>query len=284
MEARKIYEERSVTTWFVFSGVVTLVVCFLALGGLIDANSFNYYTKDYQSWFFFDSSFLWVMVTIAIAKVFTFISDIGMRVYTSISNKSFEDFPQLWFWFFTAYGLLLVWLYPLVVTWYETGPTSEDVFVGLFQLLLMIPVGLLIVLPLFFLNLLYSIFGAPVMLFGLIAQFPFFFIGIYSFFVGGSRTSRIAERHAKTRRPNDQIEEELARAMQSGEKSDDELRNIISEFGPIRRFFHIMTYKKEAEKYRDVRDFMNAQREAMREEAEMADTAHEFERDKRRYE
>ena len=276
------------TTWFVFSGVITLVVCFLALGGLIDANSFNYYTKDYQSWFFFDSSFLWVMVTIAGALVFTYISGVGVRVYTSISNKTsedfFVDFPQYWFGFLAVYGFLLVWLYPLVVTWYETGPTSEDVFVALFQLLLMIPVGLLIVLPLFFLNLIYSVFGAPVMLFGLIAQFPFFFIGIYSFFAGGSRTSRIAERHAKTRRPNDQIEEELARAMQSGEKSDDELRNIISEFGPIRRFFHIMTYKKKAEKYREVRDFMNAQREAMREEAEMADTAHEFERDKRRYE
>jgi len=271
-----------VTTWFVFSGVITLAICALALGDLIAVNSFNYFTGDYGYWFYPDSSFLWVVGTIGVAGVFSHVSHIGMQAYTSVTNKGYDGFPQTWLLFFAVYGLLIVWLYPSVVEWLESDIDTGDVFLDLFRLLLVPIVGLVVFIPLFILNLIYSYVGAPLILFGVISLLPFFFIGIYSFFTGSSDASRVAERHVKNKRPNNEIEKELADAMVSGLKSDIELQAIIKEMSPVSRFLNSLTYKKKAEKYREMRNLMEEQISASREREKMGLSAHELERERRK--
>lgn len=274
--------------WFIISGVITLTICFFMLGDLIRSSGYSHYTKDYASWFFPSTSLLSIVVIVGIAKVFTYFAGIGLESYTSVTERQLLNFPQLWFWFFALHGIVLMWFYPIMVAWYETGPTSEDVFVALFQLVLMIPVGLLIVLPLALLNVAYTIFGTPLMLFGLIAQTPFFFIGIYSYFAGGSREAIIADKILKNKRPDSALELELAQAMVSGIRTDAELSKIIGDMSSAKKFFHTLTYKKKAEKYREIirtmNATMNAQADAKNARADMGEAAHEFERTRRRRE
>ncbi|MCA1773826.1 MAG: YIP1 family protein [Halomonas sp.] len=112
---------------------------------------------------------------------------------------------------------------------------------------------------------------------------PLAAFGLYSLLVTGeTEESRIVLEHTQKKEPISNIEARLARAVESGMASDEELREILESLPPMNRFFHSFKYKRQAEKYRSMRRFMDAQRNAADEREEFAYSAHEFERSKRR--
>ncbi|GAB5453397.1 MAG: hypothetical protein Hals2KO_37250 [Halioglobus sp.] len=114
----------------------------------------------------------------------------------------------------------------------------------------------------------------------ILAMVPYFVTGIFSITIP-SKTSTVAKKHAVSKVPSSKIENELADAMESGIKSDRELVAIIDKMAPVPRFFYTLTYKKKAEKYRKMRELMEAQIEAKDERGKLAHAAHELERSKR---
>jgi len=187
---------------------------------------------------------------------------------------------------FVVYGILILVLPGASFYLYDPDNyiiSEIGVFLFLLKLVFVIAFGLLVFLPGGLFMGLMAVFAVPIFTYAFVSMIPYFGIGIYSFSAGGSESSAVAEKHTQTKRPSKDIEKQLADAMVSGEESDSELRKIIGELGPTERFFHLMTYKKKAQKYREVRDLMNAQAEAMREEEAMAESAHQYERTKRKY-
>jgi len=114
----------------------------------------------------------------------------------------------------------------------------------------------------------------------ILAMVPYFFTGIFSVTIP-SKTSSVAKKHAESRVPSSSIKNELADAIESGIKSDRELVEIIDKMAPVPRFFYTLTYKTKAERYRKMRELMEAQVKAKGERSKLAHAAHELERSKR---
>ena len=123
---------------------------------------------------------------------------------------------------------------------------------------------------------LFAIFGFVAFAYCVLLLLPYFLISVYSIFVT-SKTADIANKHVDNKRPNDLIERQLADSMMTGYVSDVELLKIIHELSPIPRFLNKLTYKKKAEKYRKVRQLIDAQTEASNKRADVLMSAHELE-------
>ena len=275
--------------WYIVCGLVAIFVWMQSLqGNILFPVSENIPDLEYPLIFYPSSQFPMVVICAGIAFGYCWVCSKGAEQYQSISGKS--DFvTELPYLFAIGYGL-----YGICAWFFLWGSTFQLFLVsvvegdgaGFFAIIFgVIGVLIMTIINVFFF-LVVGLFGAivavPFFTFMTLALFPFFFTGLYSLTAGESREAEIAEKHVAEKRPNEVIERELAEAMARGEKSDNEIRAMVSEMSGITWFYHMLTYKKKVEKYRKIRELMEAQTEAMNERGKMGRTAHEYERAKRR--
>jgi hypothetical protein len=131
-----------------------------------------------------------------------------------------------------------------------------------------------------FVKLIFVFVLAPIFILSYIIAFMYFLIGIYSFFVS-STSAKVAKKHVKVKRPTDIVQKELSAAVQSGLKSDIQIREIIDELPAPLRFLQTIKYKLKAQKYRKVRKLAEAQSEAIGDRVALGDAAINLERSRR---
>jgi len=261
--------------WYGYNAILNV-----ANGGVAPSSFLAPTGSEFPVWFF-PSIDLWIIgLCVLIVGLYSFVAWIGFGEHGAVTGTVAEPlFPVALGVGYALYGLVII-LLPFVDRYFNNS--AESLIGTLFWFVGALVLGVLVYLPSIVAFGAFTILGVAVFPFLVLACAPYFCIGMYSFVAGSTRSSRVVKRHAETRRPSDVLEKELANAMMSGHKSDIELRKIINEMGPIRRYFHVMTYRKKAQKYREMKELMEAQKKAMEEEDEMAYSAHEFEREKRK--
>ena len=203
----------------------------------------------------------WLLVTLGFA-IYFWVAYLGAKACVTVEEKGQETLVSEF-----SVVAMLAYFVSSFVAWAMADPDSGFLaqIVGVFAMAATVLAG---------------IFLLPLFLFFVLVCLPYFFVAIYSVFIT-SKTTEIAKKHVNKKRPNDVIESELANAMASGLKSDFELQKIINELSPTSRFINTLTYKKKAEKYREMRKLMDAQVEASVERDTLGESAHQLERRRR---
>lgn len=129
-------------------------------------------------------------------------------------------------------------------------------------------------------DMVYGLLGSFPLAFCTLVILPYFLMGIYSMVVS-SPTLEVAKKHVEVKRPTDIVEKELSAAVMSGLKTDLQLRKLIHELPPFQRFFHTLTYKLKAEKYRKIRDLARAQTAYNNARTDLGDAAIDLELSRR---
>lgn len=213
-----------------------------------------------------DTSFL----ILGVLGAFCYFSWVGMKAYLSVNEADIDLLPLL---FLIVVVYLLFHFFHMYHDW--VLPKESNFFAMLAQVplvLLKLVAGLYVLA-----GYLVAPFVVPL---GVLLFTPYALLGVFSIFIT-SNTAKVAEKHVKATRPNNQIEMELAKAMKSGLQSDVDLHKLINEMTPVPRFLHTLTYRRKAEKYREMRKLMDSQIEASHERKELGKSAHKLEVNRR---
>jgi len=211
-----------------------------------------------------DANFFFFIVHVA---VFFFVTRIAVQGSTASERGNPGEIAAIGY---GAMGLIITLYFLQLITYY---PKQEDgVILYLLELIFYTVVMTISKIFIFFL----PVIGA----FAISYLMIFFFVGLYVMSVS-SQSATVSEAHAKTRRPSGLVQKELARSIKSGLASDEKIASLAGELPAPARFFHWLTYKQKAKKYRKVRELIEAQEEAIRERSEMAEASLELERKRR---
>lgn len=216
----------------------------------------------------------YLVALIAVIAVFTFLAKLGIETYSEVRGGD-DVKGNLFIGLYTGAFLfalyVLSWIFIFYVRWLED---AAEGFIEHLWFFIMALIGIIFLLY----TILAGLLLIPLSPFFVIFFTPFLLLSVYGVFVTGeTKTTALARTHASNSRPNDQILKELSKAMRTGMASDTELHKIVHELSPIRRFFTELTYKREVEKYREVRKILDEEAKAIQARADIGESSLELE-------
>lgn len=222
---------------------------------------------DHFLWLmYFDVTYFGVITSLVLGAVIAWVASFGAKAANSVSRNLDEVHLIPWL------GYTLYFLNGMLTLWETYGSTSSD------SVIAEIFLNIFVELPAVLLQFAFLLIGGAALVGLTVFSLPFIFFGLYAMLGTSSRTTDIAKKHSRNKRPNSAVLKELSNAMVSGTRSDLELNSILHELSPISRFFNNFTYKKKAEKYREVRALLDAQKEALDERDKLGQSALELEK------
>jgi len=165
-----------------------------------------------------------------------------------------------------VYGAYVIYLLSFGIV---LASVESDGFAQFFLALLSIPFMLY--------SWVFMLFGPTIFTLSLLYALPLALIYVYSLLIT-SKTVEVTEKFIAQKRPDNEVLKELSEVIKKGDKTDLEIVTIVEQLSPSQRFLHTLTYKKKAEKYREVRRVMDAQTEAINNSEELVDSAIELQR------